>query len=640
MAVTVAEQNRRKRQRKKYLAQMRRCNKEEEEKQRSNKLSHMHSNNDADKYHVIYTTKPLVIKDSFGCSNNTINIHPFDDNEVNFNNKDTIASIIQRFQHRASILVTNNDKSVLIEKKRLRKDHWEANEGDKELCAYNSNICETYYNSCDAKYNNEDTSSISKRQKREMKRPMVAELKNRVKRADLVEAHDVTAQDPEFLLFLKGIPGTVPVPRHWGRKRKYLQGKRGIEKSPFRLPEFIVKTGIMDVRAAVMEDESKMSMKQKNRNRVAPKMGSLDLDYRVLHDAFFKYQNRESVRAKATKLGDLYYEGKEYETRKSASHAVGGPLSERLRDALGMVSSLNSSPPPWLINMQRYGPPPSYPNLRISGLNAPLPEGCSYGYHLNGWGKPPVDVFGRPLYGGNPFDPAGSDDSLEENKIEWEVDGKTGSVITSDGKTIGRKPWGGLEIGNNGDMELENMKNVEEESDEGLSSTGKEDEIKSDGEISQVDDQEEVNLSYNDASKELKYKNDNIISSEDGVSSVIPASVMDLRKQTGDQTPAPLCSSHETPVQKQLYTVLKETWADKGDQNSAVFSSDTAYVISSSGVGTGHFNSGDVTSRTHNGGESVLSKVIMNENKFSSVNVSTKQDEDEYDVNLEKKFKF
>jgi splicing factor 3B subunit 2 len=57
------------------------------------------------------------------------------------------------------------------------------------------------------------------------------------------------------------------------------------------------------------------------------------------------------------------------------------------------------APPPWLINMQRYGPPPSYPNLRIPGLNAPLPPGATYGYHPGGWGKPPVDEYGRPLYG-------------------------------------------------------------------------------------------------------------------------------------------------------------------------------------------------------------------------------------------------
>lgn len=29
------------------------------------------------------------------------------------------------------------------------------------------------------------------------------------------------------------------MPRHWSYKRKYLQGKRGIEKPPFDLPDFI-----------------------------------------------------------------------------------------------------------------------------------------------------------------------------------------------------------------------------------------------------------------------------------------------------------------------------------------------------------------------------------------------------------------
>ena len=38
-----------------------------------------------------------------------------------------------------------------------------------------------------------------------------------------------------------------------------------------------------------------------------------------------------------------------------------GVLPEELRKALGMG---DNSPPPWLINMQRYGPPPSYPDLK------------------------------------------------------------------------------------------------------------------------------------------------------------------------------------------------------------------------------------------------------------------------------------
>merc|ERR550514_490934 len=56
-------------------------------------------------------------------------------------------------------------------------------------------------------------------------------------------------------------------------------------------------------------------------------------------------------------------------------------------------------PPPWLINMQRYGPPPSYQGLKIPGLNSPIPAGCRYGYGPYEWGKPPVDQNGHPLYG-------------------------------------------------------------------------------------------------------------------------------------------------------------------------------------------------------------------------------------------------
>ena len=57
------------------------------------------------------------------------------------------------------------------------------------------------------------------------------------------------------------------------------------------------------------------------------------------------------------------------------------------------------APPPWLISMQRFGPPPSYPTLRIPGLNSPIPEGAQWGFHPGGWGKPPLDEYNRPLYG-------------------------------------------------------------------------------------------------------------------------------------------------------------------------------------------------------------------------------------------------
>ena len=103
---------------------------------------------------------------------------------------------LRRFQERADAIVVSDDDLVNVAATAADEDD-------------------------DDEYNE----SISKRRIRDMIRPSVAELKRRVERPDLVEAHDVTAADPEFLIQLKAVPGTVPVPRHWGRKRKYLQGK-------------------------------------------------------------------------------------------------------------------------------------------------------------------------------------------------------------------------------------------------------------------------------------------------------------------------------------------------------------------------------------------------------------------------------
>merc|ERR1719193_1298818 len=236
---------------------------------------------------------------------------------------------------------------------------------------------------------------ISKRKLKKMNRLSVAELKQLVTRPDVVEMHDVTARDPRLLVHLKSTRNTVPVPRHWCFKRKYLQGKRGIEKPPFDLPEFIKKTGIMEMREALQEKEDAKGMKAKMREKVRPKLGKIDIDYQKLHDAFFKWQTKPRM----TMHGDLYYEGKEFEIRLKEKKP--GDLTDDLRTALGMPVGPNAHkvPAPWLIAMQRYGPPPSYPNLKIAGLNAPIPDGCSFGYHAGGWGKPPVDEAGKPLYG-------------------------------------------------------------------------------------------------------------------------------------------------------------------------------------------------------------------------------------------------
>ena len=144
------------------------------------------------------------------------------------------------------------------------------------------------------------------------------------------------------------------------------------------------------MKDALKEKEAESSLKQKTRERVQPKMGKLDIDYQKLHDAFFKFQHRPEL----TAYGETYYEGKENETKYKDCKP--GDLSEQLKEALSIPPL---APPPWLIAMQRYGPPPSYPHLKIPGLNAPIPDGAQWGFHPGGWGRPPVDEFGRPLYG-------------------------------------------------------------------------------------------------------------------------------------------------------------------------------------------------------------------------------------------------
>ena len=288
----------------------------------------------------------------------------------------------------------------------------------------------------------EGQAKLSKRKMKKLNRLSVAELKQLVTRPDVVEMHDVTAKDPGLLVHLKSIRNTVPVPRHWCFKRKYLQGKRGIEKPPFDLPEFIKKTGIMEMRAALQEKEEAKGMKTKMREKVRPKLGKIDIDYQKLHDAFFKWQTKPRM----TPHGDLYYEGKEFEIRLKEKKP--GDLSDDLRTALGMPVGPNAHkvPPPWLISMQRYGPPPSYPNLKIPGLNAPIPDGCSFGYHAGGWGKPPVDETGKPLYG----DVFGTSDSGYSQQMPVEE--------------VDQTLWGEMES----ESEEEESEEEEEEDEEGM----------------------------------------------------------------------------------------------------------------------------------------------------------------------------
>lgn len=101
-----------------------------------------------------------------------------------------------------------------------------------------------------------------------------------------------------------------------------------------------------------------------------------------------------NIAANQYQLLSRYHEGKEH--MDAWKNRKPGELSDSLKSALGITADM---PPPWLYAMQRYGPPPSYPFLKIPGVNAPIPAGAEWGYHRGGWGCPPVDIVGVYLQG-------------------------------------------------------------------------------------------------------------------------------------------------------------------------------------------------------------------------------------------------
>lgn len=179
----------------------------------------------------------------------------------------------------------------------------------------------------------------SRKQMKRVTRMSLAELKAHARRPEVVEWEDVTARDPLLLVHLKAVRGSVPVPAHWSRKRRYLAGKRGFVKPPFELPAFIRDTGITEIREAARKADAGKTLQVKARERMRPKMPAASLiDYQRLYDAFFRFQTKPSL----TIQGDLYYEGREFESRHRDKRP--GFLSAEAREALGMGTS-NSMPP-------------------------------------------------------------------------------------------------------------------------------------------------------------------------------------------------------------------------------------------------------------------------------------------------------
>jgi len=187
------------------------------------------------------------------------------------------------------------------------------------------------------------------------------------------------------------------------------------------------------------------------------------------------------------------------------------------------------------------------------------------------------------LYGGNPFDPPGSDTNKEDHA----------EVVTSDGKVLAKMEWGALPIGN-----AEESEDEEEEEDES-----------SDEDMEESDEGE----------KETEEQGVESVLPPPSISSTVASGPVSLRKDDGEETPA---------APKQLYQIIEQKQAS--DQGNAVFASDIQYIVP---------GAAQPTSKAPEGAESVLAKSLP-AGKSSKRKKKSDDDDDDDDDDLDKKFKF
>lgn len=260
--------------------------------------------------------------------------------------------------------------------------------------------------------------SVSKKRQRKLAKPSLSYLKSMATYPQVVQWYDCDAPDPTLLVMIKSHKNIVPVPGHWQLKREYLSGRSLLSKKPFELPDIIRQTDIEEMRNTLPgknDDENNPSLKEISRARVQPKMNTLDIDYKKLHDAFFKLGARWKPDFMLP-YGDLFYENRNLNEEENWHNLLKnirpGNISDKLREAMGLPEG---KLPPWCAKMKDFGLPPGYPNLRIAGLNWGIENlnGNVYGsLKQTASGKKHGELFGEKVF----FEEEQESESESENE--------------------------------------------------------------------------------------------------------------------------------------------------------------------------------------------------------------------------------
>ncbi|EJS44192.1 cus1p [Saccharomyces arboricola H-6] len=223
----------------------------------------------------------------------------------------------------------------------------------------------------DASPDRDEESSTRKRRK--LEKPSLSQLKSQVPYPQIIEWYDCDANYPDLLASIKCTKNVIPVPNHWQSKKEYLSGRSLLGKKPFELPDIIKKTNIEQMRSTLpqsgLDAQDEKSLKEASRARVQPKMGTLDLDYKKLHDIFFKLGANWRP-DHLLSFGDVYYENRNLFEEASWKRMVDRKRPGRISKELRAIMNLPEGQlPPWCMKMKDHGLPTGYPDLKIAGLN-------------------------------------------------------------------------------------------------------------------------------------------------------------------------------------------------------------------------------------------------------------------------------
>ncbi|ELQ73935.1 Splicing factor 3b, subunit 2 [Trachipleistophora hominis] len=217
-----------------------------------------------------------------------------------------------------------------------------------------------------------------KRRKHLLLQSKFEELKLIVDNPATVDIEDVSAPNPVLLNKYKNTRNAVPVPSHWKAGKMTFYTRERYE------PPF-VNDEALKMRETFYEHADKSTEKQREREKKYPKMTN---EFLIPQETMKNMLRSAYVSSRLLRAGILYdlHEGMKIPKTDNLLEN----MSTELKKACGMKKC---TPPPWLHNMQRIGPPPDTA-YQIPGVNCEIPDGCKYGYDEDGWGKLPVGMDG------------------------------------------------------------------------------------------------------------------------------------------------------------------------------------------------------------------------------------------------------